>query len=322
MSKRRQRGHSCLVDRSAFIDICDYEATRSWYYPMERKINCLGDHALSQGRWIQFQKRWIRLRSMAGKEDKSQGLLAKSTGYYESVESKASAIVSSWPLACTRTESSGGLEKEMYRSRAVLFVPWNGQSVYCMFCPPALLDRKRYLFLPGPWSVNRLSLGRGEGLSSTPRFRCPRPPSSRLPAACTHTVPEVRNWPSDGRTPGIEIRCRRAGSDQDQRQILTASVLIRGSHPFEGRVRNLHCRGAWRVLCMWRDDHYTASHSSNPISSRRHEQKEMIFRVSPADRLGAERFKHQIQSPLLPCQNCDTCLSCCTDTRQTRAPLA
>jgi hypothetical protein len=48
----------------------------------------------------------------------------------------------------------------------------------------------------------------------------------------------------------------------------------------------------------------------------------MIFRVSPADRLGAERFKHQIQSPLLPCQDCDTCLSCCTDTRQARAPLA
>lgn len=113
----------------------------------------------------------------------------------------------------------------------------------------------------------------------------------------------MRNWPSDGRTPGIEIRCRRAGSDQDQRQILTASVLIRGWHPFEGRVRNLHCRGAWRVLCMWRDGHYTASHSSDPISSRRHEQKETIFRVSPADRLRAERFKHQIQSPLLPCQN-------------------
>ena len=80
---------------------------------------------------------------MAGKEDESQGLLAKSTGYYESVESKASAIISSWPLACKRTESSGGLEKEMCRSRAVLFVrASNGQSVYCMFCPPTLLDRK------------------------------------------------------------------------------------------------------------------------------------------------------------------------------------
>ena len=161
----------------------------------------------------------------------------------------------------------------MYRSRAVLFVLWNGQSVYCMFCPPALLDRKRYLFLPGPWSVNPLPSAGERGFvqrhALDARVR-------RLAGSCDLATdcPRGRNWPSDGRTPVIEIRCRRAGSDQDQRQILTASVLIRGSHPFEGRVRNLHCRGAWRVLCMWRDDHYTASHSSNPISSRRHEQKE------------------------------------------------
>ena len=61
-----------MVDRSASIDVCDYEAIRSWNYLMGREIDrlSLGDHALSQGRWIQFQSRWIRLRSMAGKEDK------------------------------------------------------------------------------------------------------------------------------------------------------------------------------------------------------------------------------------------------------------
>lgn len=53
----------------------------------------LGDHALSQGRWIQFQKRWIRLRGMAGKEDKSQGLLASLPGIMK--VSKAKLALSS-----------------------------------------------------------------------------------------------------------------------------------------------------------------------------------------------------------------------------------